>query len=111
MNDLIEILEEFGNKFIEAEYKHFNIASEDNGEYIPRIERFTKICRGYLKEKNINEKEILELEIILIKKAENLFVSEWVRQVEEESIENDINEERNRAIKTFYSYIKEKKYK
>ena len=111
MNNLVEILEEFGNKFIEAENKHFHKETEDNGEYIPRIERFTKTCRVYLKENKINEKEISDLEIKLIKIAENLFVTEWVRQAEEESIENDIEDERTNAIKTFYSYIKDKKYK
>ena len=113
IDDLEKIIEEFVNEIIEAENQHFIDKSEDNSEYIPRIERFIKILGRYLNSKSIDNKIIFEIELKLMKKAEKLFVIEWMKFSEKELEAEGYDEEyeRERAIKTFYEFIKEKRYK
>ena len=117
MDNLENIVEELGNEIIEAENRYFIYKFEDNYIYIPRIERLIKTLGRYLNGKSIDKKRILETEIRLMKKAENLFVTEWMNFSEKEIEEKEENKgfdeeyERERAIKTFYGFIKEKRYK
>ena len=113
IDDLEKIIEELGNEIIEAENQYFIDKSEDNAKYIQRIERLIKYLGRYLKGKSIDKKRIFEIELKLMKKAEILFFNEWMKFSEEQLEAEGFDEEyeRERAIKTFYGFIKEKRYK
>lgn len=103
--DIITTVTEFGIALIERQHQFFADETCDNSEHVPAIKRIADVACQFLKLNRISSEAGKKVTKELIQRGRELFINEWMRQMDEDEEPPDEEDEKE-ARRTFDKLLK-----